>query len=171
MFAGLPGIGVGTLFYVLLGLAMPVLELIRLARGTSSVARWRFILRQLLFSVSIVASIMLAERVLFWLLAEAAPNSSNPARMLNRELGTRAPESLLAAPVTAALLLLAIVLIAVEVLRVVSALREARRAAPGPGPSTDVFTPFPPVPPAPRTTSRRRVSTVEHDHTGAIAVD
>ena len=36
MFAGLPGIGVGTLFYVLTALWMPIPECVRLIKGTSS---------------------------------------------------------------------------------------------------------------------------------------
>ena len=127
MFAGLPGIGVGTLFYVLAGLCMPALELVRVARGTSSVARWRIILRQCFFSVSVVASIMLAERGLMWILGETEHQSMNPARILNQHLSTRAPESIIAAPIAAALLLLVGVLLTVEVLRIVTRVRHARR--------------------------------------------
>lgn len=127
MFAGLPGIGVGTLFYVLIGLWMPLRELPRLARGTSSAARWRLILKQLTFSVSIIFSIMLAEAVLMWVLGQSGPGSLNPARLLNNELSSRAPQSILAAPITASLLLLGFVLFVVEVLRVVVSGRHGRR--------------------------------------------
>ena len=126
MFAGLPGIGVGTLLYVLLGLLMPVCELVRVAHGTSSMVRWRLILRQLFFSVSIVASIMSAERVLMWTLGEVSPDSLNPASVLNRGLSTSAPESILAAPIVACLLLLGAVLLTVEALRIISAARQTR---------------------------------------------
>ena len=126
MFAGLPGIGVGTLFYVLAGLCMPLLELVQVARGTSSVARWRVIARQFCFAVSVIVSIMAAERLLMWILGETEHQSMNPARILNQELSTRAPESILAAPMAAALLLLAGVLLAVELLRIVSSARQVR---------------------------------------------
>lgn len=126
MFAGLPGIGVGTLFYVLLAFAMPFTELIRLARGQSSVARWLRIVRQLLHAVSIILSIMVAERVLLFLLGQAGPESLHPARLLNRGLAGRSPHSFLAAPMTASLLILAGVLGTVEVLRMVSAARSRR---------------------------------------------
>ena len=38
---GLPGTGLGGLFYVLLAMAMPPVELYRTLRGRSSIARWR----------------------------------------------------------------------------------------------------------------------------------
>jgi hypothetical protein len=127
MFAGLPGIGVGTLFYVLIGLWMPLRELPRLVRGTSSVARWRLILKQLTFSVSIIFSIMMAEAVLMWVLGQSGPGSLNPARLLNNELSSRAPQSILAAPITASLLLLGFVLFVVEAMRVIVSGRHERR--------------------------------------------
>jgi hypothetical protein len=126
MFAGLPGIGVGTLFYVLIAFAMPFTELIRLVRGQSSVARWLRIARQLLNAVSIVLSIMVAERFLMWMLGQAGPESLHPARFLNRGLAGRAPQSFLAAPMTASLLVLGGVLVTVEVFRIISALRSRR---------------------------------------------
>ena len=43
MFAGLPGIGVGTLFYVLIAMWMPLRELPAIVQGRSSWARWRVI--------------------------------------------------------------------------------------------------------------------------------
>ena len=126
MFAGLPGIGVGTLFYVLLAFAMPFTEAIRLMRGQSSFARWRRIVRQLLHSVGIIFSIMFAERVLMWMLGQAGPESLHPARLLNRGLAGRAPQSFWAAPMTASLLILAGVLVTVEALRIISTVRSRR---------------------------------------------
>ena len=127
MFAGLPGIGLGTLFYVLMALGMPFVELIKVAQGTSSLTRWKRIGRQVLHAFGIVLSIMVAERVLLILLGQAGPDSLNPARLLHRELSNHAPQSILAAPMTASLLLLAAVLVIVEVLRLIGAVR-ARRA-------------------------------------------
>ena len=128
MFAGLPGIGLGTLFYVLMALGMPFVELIRVAQGTSSLARWKRIARQVLHAFGIILSIMIAERVLLILLGQAGPESLNPARFLHQNLANHAPQSFLAAPMTASLLLLAGVLVIVEVLRLIGAFR-ARRAA------------------------------------------
>lgn len=132
MFAGLPGIGVGTLFYIVMALCMPVLEIRRLVQGTSSLARWYQIARQWFFAISIILSIMLAERVLLLILEGGGALSLNPARLLNQQLSTRAPQSILAAPVTASFLLLAAVLLVVECMRLF------RRATP---PNTGNATP------------------------------
>lgn len=118
MFAGLPGIGVGTLFYILTALWMPFPEFVRLARGTSSAARWRLITVQLCFALSIVASIALAERVLLWILGAQAPPSLNPARLLHEGFSALSPATMLAAPMTASVLLLVAVLFSVEVVRI-----------------------------------------------------
>jgi hypothetical protein len=128
MFAGLPGIGVGTLFYVLIALCMPVVELANVVRGTSSLARWRRIRRQWIHAVSIVVSIMVAERVLLFILGQAGPESLNPARLLNRELMNHAPQSFLAAPLTASLLIVGTILLTVEVANVVKIVRRTRQA-------------------------------------------
>src|SRR5574339_171244 len=104
MFAGLPGIGVGTLFYVLMAFWMPFRELPRVIRGTSSVAHWKLIARQLFYAMSIVVTVMFAERVLLWVIG-ASPQPFSPAAMLHHELGARAGASILAAPITASLLL------------------------------------------------------------------
>jgi len=129
MFAGLPGIGVGTLFYVLAALWMPVHEMSRVVRGTSSVARWRRILLQLVYALSIIASITIADRVMLWVLGEYTPGSVGPAHLLHGELGARAPHSVLAAPMTASMILLGAVLLVVELFRLRQHLagRRARR--------------------------------------------
>src|SRR4051794_37174801 len=117
MFAGLPGIGVGTLFYVLAALWMPVHEMARVVRGTSSAERWRRIGRQWTYAFSIILSIAIADKVMLWVLGEYTPGSVGPAHLLHGELGARAPKSFWAAPITASLILLAAVLIAVELFR------------------------------------------------------
>lgn len=43
MVVGLPGTGIGGLFYLFMAFWMPIHELIQLARGRSSLERWRFI--------------------------------------------------------------------------------------------------------------------------------
>jgi hypothetical protein len=119
MFAGLPGIGVGTLFYVLMAVWMPFRELPRLFAGKSSVAQWQLIARQLFYASGIVATVTFAERLLLWILGQSKVAPFSPAAFLHEELGVRAGDSLLAAPITASLLLLAGVLLFVEVLRVI----------------------------------------------------
>jgi hypothetical protein len=119
MFAGLPGIGVGTLFYVLMALWMPIVEIRRLINGTSSVSQWRLIARQLLYACGIVATVMFAERMLMWILGQSKVAPFSPAAFLHGELGARAGDSILAAPIAASILLLALVLLSVEVLRLI----------------------------------------------------
>lgn len=120
MFAGLPGIGVGTLFYVLMALWMPIRELGHVLRGTSSLAAWRLILVQLCYAAGIVVTVMFAENVLLWLLADHSRiNPLSPATWVHAELGARAGGSIFAAPITASLLLLAGVLLFVEALRLI----------------------------------------------------
>lgn len=131
MFAGLPGIGVGTLFYVLMALWMPLREIGMVARGQSSVARWKLIGTQLVFALGIVASIAAADRVLLWGLGGGSPRAVGPARWLNDHLGAHAPQTILAAPVTASLLLLGLILLAVEAARVTKRVA-ARRPRPAP---------------------------------------
>ncbi len=119
MFAGLPGIGVGTLFYVLMAFWMPLREIPRVLQGKSSLATWRLIVRQIFYASGIVFTVMLAERVMLWLLRESRVNPLSPATWLHSELGARASGSILAAPITASILLLVGVLLAVEVLRLI----------------------------------------------------
>ncbi|MBB6625731.1 hypothetical protein H5V45_00225 [Nocardioides sp. KIGAM211] len=57
--AGLPGTGLGGLFYVLLALAMPVVELHRTLQGRSSRARWALVLRQLGTALGVVGAVLL----------------------------------------------------------------------------------------------------------------
>jgi len=56
MNAGMPGTGLGGLFYVLLALAMPLLEVVRTVQGRSSAERWRLALTQAGIALGIVAA-------------------------------------------------------------------------------------------------------------------
>jgi hypothetical protein len=55
--AGLPGTGLGGLFYLLLAFWMPLAELPRTLRGRSSRARWRRIGTQFALACGIVAAV------------------------------------------------------------------------------------------------------------------
>ena len=137
MFAGLPGIGVGTLFYVLMAFWMPVRELPRLIQGTSSLATWKIIARQMFYAVSIIVTVMFAERVLLAVLGVSQVKPFSPATWLHGELGAHASGSILAAPIMASILLLSSVLIAVELLRVVTAALSQRERQPKIGTSLE----------------------------------
>ncbi len=125
MFAGLPGLGVGTLFFVLTALSMPLIEAWRTLRGRGSRARWRLAVTQCAFAVSIILCVVAAEMAVVWMMGDAAPRALGPARYINDQMAVNAPETLLAGPLTASLLLLGGVLLAVEVLRRVIGLSAA----------------------------------------------
>jgi hypothetical protein len=55
--AGIPGLGLGGLFFVLSALLAPVLELVPTLRGRSSVARWRAIGRQFALALAMVIAL------------------------------------------------------------------------------------------------------------------
>jgi len=59
MTAGLPGTGIGGVFYLLSTLLMPIIEIIMTIRGKSSVARWMFVLRQLAMGATILGGMWL----------------------------------------------------------------------------------------------------------------
>lgn len=57
MIVGLPGTGIGGLFYLLLVALMPLHEIVLTLRGRSSWRRWRFVLRHLALAAGIVGSL------------------------------------------------------------------------------------------------------------------
>ena len=133
MFAGLPGIGVGTLFYILTALWMPVRELGFLVTGRSSFARWRLVGTQVVYACSVILSILIADRVLMWVMGGMTPGSFSPALLLHRELGAHAPHSIMAAPIMASVLLLGAVLLVVELSRLYHHVMDNDPVESGPG--------------------------------------
>jgi hypothetical protein len=71
MSAGLPGLGLGGLFFILSALVAPLLELIESARGNSSRAAWSRVGRQFAIAVSMIAAVDLSLRGAFLLLGLA----------------------------------------------------------------------------------------------------
>lgn len=64
MSAGLPGLGLGGLFFILSALVAPVIELARTVRGRSSVAAWREVGRSFALALAMVVVIDLSVRAL-----------------------------------------------------------------------------------------------------------
>lgn len=114
--AGLPGTGLGGLFYVLLALVMPVAELYRTARGRGSRERWHQAATQFALACGIVASV--AGTAAAYLTLVGAPSP----------FGLQGPALVLAPVVLAALLLATLVV----TLRVWAALVGPVTAAPVP---------------------------------------
>jgi hypothetical protein len=120
--AGLPGLGLGGLFFVLLALLAPFVELIRTMRGRSSVAAWRAVGRQFALALTMVAAVELTLRLLYALADAtglAAPLSDGP------------PTVLVLRPIGITLGLLACVLAAAKAMQLIATIRiRARPAVP-----------------------------------------
>src|ERR1044072_7846508 len=123
MFAGLPGVGVGTLFYILIAFWMPFRELPRVFQSTSTIANGNLILRQMFYAVGIIVTVIFAEKVMLWVLGDKQIKPFSPATWMHSELGAHASGTILAAPIMASILLLAGVLMSVELLPAVRMLK------------------------------------------------
>jgi hypothetical protein len=64
MSAGLPGVGLSVVFFIVSALLMVPLEVARTLRGQSSLARWIRVLRQLTIALSMIACVELAYALL-----------------------------------------------------------------------------------------------------------
>lgn len=72
MVAGIPGTGIGGLFYLLSVLCMPLREVGKLVRGKSNVRRWKFIVMQLGLASGIIVGFMVTGWILAMLIPEKA---------------------------------------------------------------------------------------------------
>jgi predicted membrane protein len=70
MTVGLPGTGIGGIFYLSLAICMPIREFVRTLKGQTNLKRWGFIALQLLFVFGVVAAmwseLWLLNRLLIW---------------------------------------------------------------------------------------------------------
>ncbi|MBI3804935.1 MAG: hypothetical protein HY282_14360 [Nitrospirae bacterium] len=107
MNVGLPGTGIGGLFYIATALLMPFFELIQLLRGRSSAARWRCVTAQFGMAVAIFASLWATA----WTLNRFLPESL----LIHLRLATQQINDLLGVtPTLVTLVTLGGVLLAVE---------------------------------------------------------
>jgi hypothetical protein len=95
--AGLPGTGLGGLFYIALALCMPVIEGYRTLRGRSTPGRWRHVATQFAMACGVLAALVGTAAVYLRLVDAPSP------------FGVRGPALVLAPVVLAALLLLVLV--------------------------------------------------------------
>ena len=136
MNVGLPGTGLAGLFYLLAALWMPCHAAVRAVRGDRDAARWRLALTQAALALAIVAAIAATAWALGLPLptrdtgVEADPSATGveagpatPATQAARFLGV--------APTVVAVATLAVVLLLLEVVGIVAALRR-RRGSPVP---------------------------------------
>lgn len=109
MNVGLPGTGIGGLFYIATALLMPFFELIQLLRGRSSAARWRCVAAQTGMAAAILATLGLTA----WVLTQCLPEQM----LLGLNIAARQMNDLLGAtPTLLTLATLGGVLLAVELL-------------------------------------------------------
>jgi hypothetical protein len=69
MSAGLPGLGLGGLFFIFTALLAPAIELVRTARGESSVDAWRGVGRQFAIAVVMIIAVEITIRAALFALA------------------------------------------------------------------------------------------------------
>lgn len=121
MTAGLPGTGIGGVFYLLSALFMPWVELVLTLRGKSSIARWLVVLRQLLMATSILSGMWVmgaAAGLVFDLFVAGAPDPG-----LARDVHSHIAQTAFRvnifhiAPVVMSIATLAVILAATHVLR------------------------------------------------------
>jgi hypothetical protein len=120
---GLPGSGIGGLFFVISALVALPIELGRLALGRGSVARLRLAVRHGSIALAMVG-VLLAT---YWLLSAAVRALRSTSGKAEAE-AAGLPHLLPLAPVLATLLVLAMVLTSAFVLRLVAGARRERGA-------------------------------------------
>ena len=120
MSAGLPGIGLGGLFFIISALLAPLVEIVRTLRGTSSLEAWIGVARNFSLAVVMIVAIELTLR-----LAQVAISGAG-AEQAGEGAGAIAMP-LVPVGITAALLMA--VLLGAKLLQVASTAR--RRAADG----------------------------------------
>lgn len=87
MFAGLPGTGIGGIFYLLLTMWMPIHELYLLWHGRSSLARWRFIAERWMLFTAVIVVMVVQVNLLKGFFANKSPTSMSPMAPVAAELG------------------------------------------------------------------------------------
>ena len=115
---GLPGTGIGGFLYILLGFAMPFVELYFTACGRSSRARWKRVLAQFGIALGIVLSIEATGWLLRIALGFEVPRLSLA--------GVEVPPVFVLMPFLLSGLTLGGVVLAIRLWGVISALRRAR---------------------------------------------
>ena len=76
MTAGLPGVGIGGIFYLVSALIMPVRSLIAVARGRANEAHWSMALRQASLAAGILAALWVTGWALGWIIAHLIPEAT-----------------------------------------------------------------------------------------------
>jgi len=75
MTAGLPGVGIGGLFYLATALLMPFRSLLVVAIGRDADARWTLALRQAAIAAAMLGTVWASGWALGWIFAQLAPQA------------------------------------------------------------------------------------------------
>jgi hypothetical protein len=75
MTAGLPGVGIGGIFYLASAIMMPARSLVATVTGRAHEARWRVALQQASIAAGILAALWATGLALGWLIATAFPHA------------------------------------------------------------------------------------------------
>jgi hypothetical protein len=126
MTVGLPGVGIGGIFYLASALLMPVRSLVAVLRGRPHEARWALALRQAALAGGILGALWLTGLALGWAFVHLAPEATQRVAR-----GGRSATSVSNVVRTSALVLslgtLAAVLAFVQLLRIVLPARPTER--------------------------------------------
>lgn len=117
MTAGLPGVGISGLFFVLSALLMPVIEIGKTITGRTSAKRWRAVLRQSGMAWAIVIVLERTVWLITLVLTELRPDSANGSKVAAAAPAFAFP----VAPVLIALAVLALVLVGAQVMQLMTA--------------------------------------------------
>jgi hypothetical protein len=127
MTAGLPGTGIGGLYYLISALFMPLRELVLTARGQSSLERWRIVATQTIIALGIILGIWLMGWALGYVFAIASELMHNSGA---RQVRLLTPVNVIRlAPLVITTLTLAGVLLSVHLLRLVLWIRRNLRGS------------------------------------------
>jgi len=111
---GLPGTGIGGLFYLLAALLLPLVELSRTVRGRGSLRRWGLVMRQAMIALGIILAIWATTWIGGQVLSVGLSPKLQAAGHL-RLAGRRTPTVLQVAPAALTLFTLGGVLLGIEV--------------------------------------------------------
>lgn len=99
MTVGLPGTGIGAVFYILLAIYMPLFQLRRLLTGTSKARHWKIVASAMSLSAFIILSLYAEARLLIWCLGKPLTFQAEAPMLAN--IGTTMGSAV--APVMAAM--------------------------------------------------------------------
>jgi hypothetical protein len=127
MTVGLPGTGIGGIFYLVLAVYMPIRESVRTLKGRNTVRRWGFISLQLLFVAGVVGAmwgeLWVLNRLLIW--TWGTLNVNGP--LLIMEQTFRQTKFMAIASATASFISLGLVITGMHILRLIVHRNHRRR--------------------------------------------